>query len=112
MPVSQGSVAIAPTGMTLKAYALFTATAGGAVIVKSSGIASITRTGLGVYTAVFSSAMVGTAYMVQGQPCSSQNLPNAYVSITSKTTAQATLNAFNGGSPFDFSDGVYVAFYE
>lgn len=112
MPVSQGSVAIAPTGMTLKAYALFTATAGGAVIVKSSNIASITRTALGVYTVVFTSAMVGTAYMVQGQPCQSQNLPNAYVRINSKTTAQTDLSAFNGGAAFDYADGVYVAFFE
>lgn len=64
MPVSQGSGGYMP-GMTLRAWALVTAAG---VLVKSYGVASVTKTGTGTYKLTMSGAAVSANAILKGVP--------------------------------------------
>lgn len=61
MPISSGSAGGLP-GLNLKAYAYITSAG---ALVRGLNIASVTRTGVGLYDVVFTTPMSGTSYVVR-----------------------------------------------
>lgn len=97
---------------TLKAFVQFT---GGGSIIKSSNIASVTRTAAGTYNIAFTNAMDTTAYMidswVEAQHTAGSG-SDSFIDAPTRSTAGITgLRTYKGGATADY-DQVYLGFYE
>lgn len=111
MPVSSGSAGGVP-GLTLKAWALFSGSAGGAVVDASQGVLSILRSAAGDYTINFSAALPSSRYLVEVRgPWASMDAFN-YIQITQRAAGSVRLWFYQGGSQQDLTGmGLYVAVY-
>ena len=111
MPVSSGSAGGVP-GLTLKAWALFSGSAGGAVVDASQGVSSIVRNAVGDYTINFPADLPSSRYLVEVRgPWACMDATNC-IQITQRAAGSVRLLFFQVGSQQDLTGaGLYVAVY-
>lgn len=86
-------------GLIVKAAAYFFWTGSAVTTAASIGVASIARSGTGVYTVNFSPAMASAAYMVQATVDATSHIPS--YRIRGRTAGSFTIETFNSSMPFD-----------
>ena len=100
-------------GMTLKAWLKFPGAAGG--ITSSFNVTSCTRTGVGVYNIVFTSALAASLYMAPMSQIGvnhTSTYDGVECSISARTTTTCAITMKQvAGTATDFGD-VYLEFWE
>lgn len=117
MPLSQGSIAFGPMGLSLKAWVRFNGSTG--AIDAQFNVASVVRTLAGTYTVTFTQAMAGARYIIarkREEMGRTTNSSGATSNLQSQNTASCVVETVHmaGGITNTAVDcpSVYVEFWE